>query len=118
MRYHWGLGIGHKYSWSISQEDSSENPLPILNPQALSHVQPDLHSAHSEGPDNYQGHTEAPTTNEAHASGTTSRINSGETLKSYHLRSGDEIEPEETSLNDGLEDLENEDLGDSDWSDE
>lgn len=117
MRYHWGLGIGHKYSWSVPPESSSEDPLPLLNLQEPPSIQPVLQQANFEGESYYQAHPEVtPTHNEAH--GTSSRIDDGQPLEDLHFCSGDEIEPETTSLSDGLEDLENEDLGDSDWSDE
>lgn len=102
IRYHWGLGVGHKYSWEGSHIDTFHHQQPAHSTPSAMSPQDDMTGHHE---------LEAPTEN-------TSSIgvlgfNNNATNLASDLPSDEEPEPEEMNFS-GLEDLENEDLGDDD----
>lgn len=95
MRHHWGLGIGHKYSWEESQAEDSGDSQPQSVPGSapsdtrMAMSQEELLSDHLES------------------------VNvqlQGDIDDNPELHEGDDV-PGEDTLHDEMEDKENEDLG-------
>lgn len=100
MRYHWGLGIGHKYSWdSGSQAEDSEYPQPQPQPQPVSGLS---------SSENRMSQEEMPGSD--HPENESMQLQ--EDVDDDPELHEDKNTPEEDILRDGMEDNENEDLGD------
>lgn len=111
MRYHWGLGIGHRYSW--------EGPQPQPLSAALTEV---MHAVQ-------EGESQTQTLPEPLQSGMDKTLGVPQDSMD-HIPSepdkpqeqgahSDDAGPSYSDLLDGMEDRENEDLGDdTDWSDD
>lgn len=106
IRYHWGLGIGHKYSWEGTQADTYCGPLSNYLSATPSGPRSSGNSVTE-----CQALIQLPTSEQldVHDNITDDMI----------VEEEDQIEPEpvEDLQHDGMEDRENEDLGD-DWYDD
>lgn len=122
MRYHWGLGIGHSYSWR-PQSPLLPDPLPSAMPPdnmvaftgpAQENQPHEFEVTHS----NIDGITEPEDNNNPNIP-TSSEVEGCDADDHDTDLSGEESCPESSGSfsGSGMEDRENEDLGD-DWSDE
>lgn len=98
MRYHWGMGIGHKYAWDVEVEARLSNPVPASTVLA--------ESSGSRAKDS-----------EASLRSALAEMGDSMTVEVHDV--SDEDEPQSgqdknglEDLRDGMEDHENEDLGD------
>jgi hypothetical protein len=123
MRYHWGLGIGHKYSWegSGSARDIGDNSTSMFVTPSRSQA---TLSCHAQVDGENQTHLQLGSEEASRIDGMANTLLDNGALDNHHniFNKSDELEPEpkdndpkdDGHSDDGMGDLENEDLGDGD----
>lgn len=117
MRYHWGLGIGHKYSWKGPQGEAFHHPrFSSSHLTSLEGFRSETRYWHEQA----QSDTPRSPQQVGKTFGTLDGSSNGNEEVLENIPSDDELQLEGEIFNDsdGMEDRENEDLGDdSDESD-